>query len=160
MKPEDLIIDRPEWLSQGQRYTTMGATLFFWFVLLYLWQPAISLVAWAFNIKLFYSHMVVLGGYEIFLDVWMRYLTIIALLGATLIGWAKINEYRFKNVERRTGLGATDDDSIANTFGVSPAQLQQWRTMKNMQVSIDPASQIKSVNIHTPPEMQLTPDES
>ena len=71
MKKEDLIIDRPEWVSKGQRLSALGVTLFFWFALIYLWQPAISLLAWSFNIKLFYSHMVVLGGYETFLAVWL-----------------------------------------------------------------------------------------
>lgn len=152
MKTEDLIIDRPEWVSKGQRLTAMGATLFFWFVLLYLWQPAISLLAWAFNIKLFYSHMVVLGGYEIFLDVWLRYLVVISLLGGSLLCWAKINEWRFKNVERRTGITATDDARLCSSFGIEQSQLEQWRGLKNVRLAIDPNSQVESVNIHSPPE--------
>lgn len=158
MKQEDLIINHPEWLSKGQRLTAMGATLFFWFVLLYLWQPAISLVAWAFNIKLFYSHMVVLGGYEIFLDVWLRYLTVILLLGGSLVVWAKINEWRFKNVERRTGIRTTDDADICQSFGIDAGQLQQWRGMKNILIAISENSQVESVKIHTAPEIQDSPD--
>ena len=101
MKQEDLIINRPDWLSKGQQVTAVGATLFFWFALFYLWQPAISLVAWAFNVKLFYSHMVVLGGYETFLSVWMNYALVIAIMGGSLLLWARINQWRFRGRERR-----------------------------------------------------------
>lgn len=149
MKQEDLIIDRPEWVSKGQRLSALGVTLFFWFALLYLWQPAISLLAWAFNIKLFYSHMVVLGGYEIFLDTWLRYLLVILLLGGSLILWAKINEWRFRGVDRRKGISQTEDLAICQTFAITEEDLKQWRTMKNIVLTIDERSQVESVNIHT-----------
>jgi biofilm PGA synthesis protein PgaD len=116
MKQEDLIINRPDWVTRGQQVTAVGTTLFFWFALLYLWQPLISLIAWAFNVKLFYSHMVVLGGYETFLDVWKAYALVIVLMGGSLIVWARINQWRFRGAERRTAIPRTDDGDVAETF--------------------------------------------
>ncbi len=150
MKPEDLIINRPDWVTRGQQVTAVGTTLFFWFALLYLWQPLISLIAWAFNVKLFYSHMVVLGGYETFLDVWKTYALVIALMGGSLIVWARINQWRFRGAERRTAIPRTDDGDVAETFGVQPGQLQNWRTMKSVVLDIDEKSQVEGVSAHIP----------
>lgn len=145
MKQEDLIINRPDWVTRGQRVTAVGTTLFFWFALLYLWQPVISLIAWAFNVKLFYSHMVVLGGYETFLDVWMNYALVIAFMGGSLILWAMINQWRFRGAERRKFIPVSDINAVAETFGVSPEQLQELRTMKNVVLDIDEQSRVDGV---------------
>ncbi|MGB1092396.1 MAG: poly-beta-1,6-N-acetyl-D-glucosamine biosynthesis protein PgaD [Oceanobacter sp.] len=150
MKNEDLIINRPDWVTKGQHVTAVGATLFFWFALFYLWQPAISLVAWAFNVKLFYSHMVVLGGYETLLDVWVSYALVISLMGGSLILWAKINEWRFKGVERRKHIPVAADEAISETFGVEPDQLRGWRSMKSVILDIDENSQVQGVSLHEP----------
>lgn len=150
MKQEDLIINRPDWVTRGQQVTAVGTTLFFWFALLYLWQPLISLIAWAFNVKLFYSHMVVLGGYETFLDVWKTYALVIALMGGSLIVWARINQWRFRGSERRTAIPRTDDGDVADAFGVQPEQLQNWRTMKSVVLDIDENSQVEGVSSYIP----------
>jgi biofilm PGA synthesis protein PgaD len=150
MKPEDLIINRPDWVTRGQQVTAVGTTLFFWFALLYLWQPLISLIAWAFNVKLFYSHMVVLGGYETFLDVWKAYALVIVLMGGSLSVWARINQWRFRGAERRTAIPRTDDGDVAETFGVQPGQLQNWRTMKSVVLDIDEESRVEGVSAHIP----------
>jgi biofilm PGA synthesis protein PgaD len=150
MKQEDLIINRPDWLSRGQQVTAVGTTLFFWFALFYLWQPAISLLAWAFNVKLFYSHMVVLGGYETFLSTWMSYALVIAIMGGSLLLWARINQWRFRGRERRKFIAVTEVKDISETFGVLPEQLHEWRAMKNVVLDIDEDSQVQRVSRHTP----------
>lgn len=150
MKQEDLIINRPDWVTRGQQVTAVGTTLFFWFALLYLWQPVISLIAWAFNVKLFYSHMVVLGGYETFLDVWKSYALVIALMGGALMLWARINQWRFRGAERRAFIPLGEDRDIAETFGVQPEQLQDWRTMKTVVMDIDHESRVEDVSRHIP----------
>jgi len=150
MRREDLIINRPDWVTRGQQVTAVGTTLFFWFALLYLWQPVISLIAWAFNVKLFYSHMVVLGGYETFLDVWKSYALVIALMGGSLILWARINQWRFRGAERRTFIPVSEDSDIAATFGVQPEQLHDWRAMKNVVLDIDEQSRVEGLSHHIP----------
>jgi biofilm PGA synthesis protein PgaD len=113
-----LIIDRPDLVAPGQKFTAWGITLLFWGALLYLWQPLLSMLAWGLNIRLFYNHMILLGGYRTFLDLLAMYLAIIAVLGGGLVLWARINQWRFRGKERRTGIGATNVESLSKNFGL------------------------------------------
>ena len=113
-----LIIDRPDLVAPGQKFTAWGITLLFWAALLYLWQPLLSILAWGLNIRLFYNHMILLGGYRTFLDLLAMYLITIAVLGGGLILWARVNQWRFRGKERRTGIGATNVESLSKNFGL------------------------------------------
>lgn len=119
-KNELLIIDRPDLVSPGQKVTAWGITLLFWAALLYLWQPLLSVLAWWLNIRLFYNHMILLGGYRTFLDLLAMYLATIAVLGGGLILWARINQWRFRGKERRTGIGATNLVTLSSNYGLEP----------------------------------------
>jgi biofilm PGA synthesis protein PgaD len=121
--PESLIINRPDLVPPTQKWTAWGITLFFWGALAYLWQPLLSLVAWGFNIRLFYNHMILLGGYHTFLQLMWFYFKVIAVLGGGLILWARINQWRFQGKERRRSLGDTDMSRLLSSNGVSPAEL-------------------------------------
>ncbi|HET8711187.1 MAG TPA: poly-beta-1,6-N-acetyl-D-glucosamine biosynthesis protein PgaD [Spongiibacteraceae bacterium] len=121
---ENLIIDRPDLVPPGQKLTAWGITLLFWGALLYLWQPLLSIIAWGLNIHLFYNHMILLGGYRTFLDLLAMYLTIIALLGGGLILWARINQWRFRGRERRTGIDRTNIAALCKNYGVESAELE------------------------------------
>lgn len=132
-----LIINHPELVRPGQRLTAMGVTLFFWAMLLYLWQPLLSLVAWGFNIRLFYNHMIVLGGYRSFLDLLGFYAIVVAFLGGGLILWARINQWRFRGRDRRRGVTATDTGALCETFQVQPETLEQARGQSNLTVTLD-----------------------
>lgn len=136
MKPRDksLIIDRPDLVPPSQKLTAWGITLFFWGALLYLWQPLLSIVAWGLNIQLFYNHMILLGGYRTFFDLLVKYLITIAILGGGLIGWARINQWRFRGKERRTGIGATDMKLLSASFGLDVADVEA--VAKNRVISV------------------------
>jgi biofilm PGA synthesis protein PgaD len=121
--PESLIINRPDLVPSTQKWTAWGITLFFWGALAYLWQPLLSLIAWGFNIRLFYNHMILLGGYHTFLQLVWFYLKVIAVLGGGLILWARINQWRFRGKERRQSLGDTDIHRLLTTYGVSSVEL-------------------------------------
>ena len=117
-KENPLIIDRADLVAPGQKVTALGITLLFWGALLYLWQPLVSVIAWGLNIHLFYNHMILLGGYRTFLDLLARYLVVIAILGGGLILWARINQWRFRGKERRTGIDATDMAALWEVYGL------------------------------------------
>jgi biofilm PGA synthesis protein PgaD len=120
-KENPLIIDRADLVPPGQKATALGITLLFWGALLYLWQPLVSVIAWGLNIHLFYNHMILLGGYRTFLDLLMKYLAVIAVLGGGLILWARINQWRFRGKERRTGIDATDMAALCASYGLEPS---------------------------------------
>lgn len=140
--PSQLIIDRPELVKPEERYTAWGITLFFWGVLLYLWQPVLSLVAWAFNIQLFYQHMVVLGGMESFLSLLGLYALIIGVLGGSLLLWAKINELRFRGKVRRAQVSEIDTQQLAEVFAVPEARLVSMQLQKVLYVDMKNDGQV------------------
>ena len=139
MKPlnKTLIIERPDLVPPGQKLTAWGITLFFWGALLYLWQPLLSLLAWSLNIRLFYNHMILLGGYRTVFDLLLTYLITIALLGGGLIVWARINQWRFRGNERRTGIGATDMVALSQGYGLSPAEVEAFARHKIISVTFN-----------------------
>jgi len=132
----DLIINHPDLVRPGQRFTAMGITLFFWAVLLYLWQPLLSLIAWGFNIRLFYNHMIVLGGYHAFLELLQFYAIVVACLGGALILWARVNQWRFRGRERRRGSPDTDSQALCALFGLEPEALELAKASSNLTVTL------------------------
>lgn len=134
-KDQSLIIDRPDLVPPGQKLTAWGITLLFWGALLYLWQPLLSILAWGLNIRLFYNHMILLGGYRTFLDLLVMYLATIAVLGGGLILWARINQWRFRGKERRTGIGATNIESLSKNYGLEVDDINSATQRKIISVS-------------------------
>ena len=50
-----LIIEAPGLQSLKHRFSSSLFTFFFWAAWFYLWQPIISILAWAFGFKFFYG---------------------------------------------------------------------------------------------------------
>ncbi len=147
MKAEELIINRADWVLRHQKYTAAGITLFFWAALLYMWQPALSLIAWALNLNFFYEHMVVLGGYRTFLDLLAFYGVVIGLLAGSLIIWAKINQWRFSGLDRRSGIESTAREDICETFLVEPESLGQWLGSRRFLIDVNEDSEVVEVQV-------------
>jgi biofilm PGA synthesis protein PgaD len=145
MKSDDLIINSPNLVKPHEKFTAIGITVFFWLALLWLWQPAVSLIAWALNIRFFYNHMIVLGGLQTLLDLAAFYITVILVMGATLLLWAKSNEWRFKNKVRRSSQESCDMDAMCETFAVDQESLRQWQQMPNLRVLLNEDQTVASV---------------
>lgn len=146
MSPDEkpsLIIDRPDWVRPGQKFTALGVTLLFWGALLYLWQPLLSLLAWGLNIHLFYNHMIVMGGYHAFLDLLAFYALVILILGGGLILWARINLWRFRGKNRRNGVFFTDEAQLCRDFAVSSEQLAELRAARRLTVLLNADGRIE-----------------
>ena len=149
---DDLIIDEPHNISLIGRLVRLLITLFFWVCMFYLWQPLISLVAWSFEIKLFYEHIIILGGFASFRESMLIYLAVIVFLGGSLILWAKTNQWRFRGKERRTALTRVSATEIARFYNVPEDSISDWQKIKNCTVYFDENNQIKSVEKNqTPP---------
>ncbi|MGH9893214.1 MAG: poly-beta-1,6-N-acetyl-D-glucosamine biosynthesis protein PgaD [bacterium] len=131
MRPS-LVIDRPELQARGQRYGYAAITLIFWFVYLYLWQPLIGLVLWAFGLGLAYHEMVGQGGYLGLVRLLGVYGLIILVLAVVYLGWALINYYRFRGVERRNAQTIVSLQESAEFFGVEPEELSAWRAQRSL----------------------------
>jgi biofilm PGA synthesis protein PgaD len=127
-----LVIHRPEVQTRGQRYSYAAITLIFWFVYLYLWQPLISLVLWALGLGLAHHEMVGEGGYLGLLRLLGVYGLIVLALAVVYLGWALINYYRFRGVERRNAQTIVSLQESAEFFGVEPEELSAWREHRSM----------------------------
>ena len=142
---DKLIIDKPSNLGASERITRMSITLFFWLCLFYIWQPLISMVAWVFKIKLFYDHMIILGGYRSFLATITVYLIVILVLGGALIIWAKINEWRFSGMDRRTEMPVVGLEELAEYHSVREEDLEDWQSYRNARVYFDEENHVDTV---------------
>ena len=127
-----LIIDRPELQSNAQRYGWGSITFIFWLFYIYLWLPLITLAAWWIGAKLFNLHMIQLSGYTGLLDKLGLYAAIIIIIGALLIGWAKIEHLRFKDKPRRKDSFAVTDREVAKKYNLQESQLAQLRLEKSV----------------------------
>lgn len=136
MTAAELIIDNPRLVRPGQKFTALGITLLFWGMLLYLWQPLISLLAWGFNIQLFHSHMVMRGGYQALLDVLWFYGLVIVCLACVLLAWARLQWWRFRNGGRRRSSERIGAEAMAAHFGVSTEQLQAARRQRELHIRL------------------------
>lgn len=136
MNADKLIIDSPRLVRPGQKLTAWGVTLLFWGMLLYLWQPLISLLAWGLNIRLFYSHMIILGGYQAFVDLLAFYGLVILCLSGALLVWARVQQWRFRGVERRQQRAVVPLDEMASRFAVEAGELQVARTARRLRVRL------------------------
>lgn len=147
----DKVINRRDLITTRHRIAAVGITLFFWGALLYLWQPLIAAIAWVFEVKLFYDQMIVLGGLHAFRRLLLVYITVVACLGAALLIWAKINEFRFSGRERRGRFPNAAIDEIAESFHVDAERLYGWQQQSCLTVSFDDDGKLIDV-VTTAPE--------
>ncbi len=136
-QPRQLIINSRDSLRLRDRWTEVGVTLFFWLLLLYLWQPLLSFLAWFFQGYVFYHHMIDLGGYASFASSALDYLLFILLLDGIFLIWARVNLWRFRDNERRGPVPDTTLQEHCHFFNVDVAAVEQWRLSKRLVVDFD-----------------------
>lgn len=154
-QPRELIIDSPDALRLRDRWAEVSITLFFWLLMLYLWQPLLSALAWYFQSYVLYRHMIELGGYKAFSESALDYILFILLLDCIFLIWARINLWRFRDKERR---GPVPDTSLLEHclyFNVAARDVETWRSYKQMVVSFDEEGGITSA---TPSSLAAYPD--
>jgi biofilm PGA synthesis protein PgaD len=134
-EPRQLIIEAPSVLTLKDRIAEVGVTLFFWLLLLYLWQPVLSFLAWMFQGYVSYRHMFSLGGYRAVLDILQSYVSYIGLMTGLLFVWAFYNQLRFGGNERRQKIPDTSLLEHALYCNVNPEDVLRWRKYDQMVVT-------------------------
>lgn len=133
----ELIINKSDKLKPIHKISEITITMAFWFIVLYLWQPILSLIAWSFGINWYYQHMVTLGGSEHLLNTLFNYLQVILTLGFALILWALSNKIRFKNKTRRSRIKPVTAVEIAEQFRVNIDVLDSLLKADNVNILIN-----------------------
>ena len=134
---KEFIIDRPESLRIHHKVTALSLTFIFWFITFYLWQPLISLIAWALGFEVFYQQMIVEGGFKGFIDLVLIYGGIIVSLGIGFLLWAKVNQWRFRGKEKRTQPVAINAQQVADYFQIDYSIYQEWAEQKNITLLVE-----------------------
>lgn len=144
MNASELIISKPDELSKLKKIGDFTATMFFWALIFYLWQPIISLIAWSFGVKLFYEHMVVLGGSEELLLIIGVYAFWISIFGFLLIFWAKSNQWRFQNKSNRKSSPLVTSEMIASHYMIKDKVHEKIKGARNVSLWISDEFDITS----------------
>lgn len=148
---KSLIIEKPELQSQAHRYGWSSVTFFFWVLYIYLWLPFITLVAWFVGAKLFHLQMVELHGYAGVVEKLGLYSMIVIAMSITLIGWAKIERFRFKDSIRRNDNTTVSVGEVAKIFNLQEVQLDQIRQQRSVIVHFSESGQIANIAGHGSP---------
>ena len=137
MTAPKLIIDRPDLQTLAQRFGSMTVTFVFWVLYLYLWLPGISAVAWLIEGGLFYEHMIERRGYVAVGRVLGTYLTVIGAMSALFLAWARLNQFRFRGVERRERVATVSAFELGRSFGVPPRIVRSWQQSRSIVIHFD-----------------------
>jgi biofilm PGA synthesis protein PgaD len=121
-----VIINRPELQARWRRTVYSTMTLVAWAVWMYLWLPAITLVAWFLGYRRFVGEIVAPEG-GIILRATLVYLIIIGAMGLILFLWSRYNVLRFRGRTRRTAGAPVTDGEMADRLHISPAHLSVLR---------------------------------
>ena len=142
---QGLIIESPGLLRTRQRIAEVGVTLAFWAVLLYLWQPLASLLAWLFQGGVTYQYSIPGEQAEETLRVIRVYFSSLLVLVVLYISWAKLNQYRFRGKEQRSVRPPADVHAVAQYYNVDVTALSRWRCIRQMVVDLDSVGKLTDV---------------
>jgi biofilm PGA synthesis protein PgaD len=140
-----LIIDKPHLQNHMQRYGWGTVTFIAWAIYVYLWMPMLTLFAWWIGYKLFHIHFIELNGAAGLFDKLALYATIILVLSAILIIWARIEQLRFKDKERRKAGSAVSLREVALRYKLNENQLGRIRQKKSIQVVFNASGNIDKI---------------
>ena len=143
---QGLIIESPGLLRTRQRVVEFVVTLIFWALLVYFWQPLVSLFGWVHHSLTTSNDSTILSLYDADIyEIKMYFVILFVLLFAYFL-WAKINQWRFQGKERRSTNVPVDIQAVAQQYGVEASTLSVWRQYRLMVVELDDTGKICSVD--------------
>lgn len=139
--PTEVVIERPDLQSRRQRLLYSAATAVAWAVWMYLWLPAVTLLAWVFGIRRF-MHEIAVPDAETMLSSTLLYLGVIGVLGGGLLLWSRYNLRRFGGTSRRRSAPRVSDEEIRRHFSLSRGMLADVRRSRRLVVHHDPSGMV------------------
>ncbi len=137
MDKRNLIIDTPSLQDLYLKYTTAIITLIFWIIWFYLWIPVLTLLAWGMGFQVFHHVMVVLDGWQGFLQELTDLTCYVSVLVMSLSIWSAYNYFRFRRLERRKPLPPVTRMAILKKFNIKDSDLDCLRCSQIMTVRFD-----------------------
>jgi biofilm PGA synthesis protein PgaD len=149
---KEYVIDRPALVSTRERFFWAVLTTAFWLFWVYLWLPLITLLAWYFGVTTFVDHVLSVQGLDQTFRLIVLYLLVVLGLGAVFLGWAALNWYRFRGVDRRRPRPPVDDVGLAGHHTLPPAQMPAWRAAARLVAHHDASGRVVDVVVLQPGE--------
>jgi biofilm PGA synthesis protein PgaD len=137
-----LIIETPELQTVKHRFSSSLVTMVFWIFWLYLWQPVVSIIAWAFGFKFFYDNMISLGGIGGFVKLVGIYVLVVFLIAFIFFGWAYYNNRRFKNKKRRGKIWKISFLNLGERYDLTEDQVLNCKSSRRLVVHFDQSGKI------------------
>lgn len=134
---KDLIIDKPALQPLPDRLLWAVVTTLFWFIWFYLWLPWITLAAWVLSGYAGYLQYLIYDSQVDNARLFGAYLLVIQGLGATLLGWAFLEWWRFHGRDRRRPSVDFTLEQLAAPFQLDPLSLAEWQKARRLVVSHD-----------------------
>lgn len=136
------IIDTPKLQTLQLKYTSTLLTLAFWVLWFYLWVPLITLAGWWFQIRFFQQEMIMVDGFDAFLEVLPTFIGVTFALTGTLGFWALYNYKRFKGIDRRKPLPPVVKDDLIELLPITENDLNTIQSNKISTVRISEKGEI------------------
>ncbi|HCF72340.1 MAG: poly-beta-1,6-N-acetyl-D-glucosamine biosynthesis protein PgaD [Proteobacteria bacterium] len=143
---EGLIIESPGLLSRPQRIVEIIVTLIVWIAILYLWQPLVRLLWWLVQSGLTDNNMSLPDEHIRLLQIFQNFLLPLLAILIVYLGWAKVNQWRFRGREQRASRTPIDAASVSQHYKVDPEKLRMWRRLRQMVIELSDTGYVTSVH--------------
>jgi biofilm PGA synthesis protein PgaD len=144
---KEYIIDQPHLVSTRNRVVWGLVTAVFWLFWAYLWLPLITLLAWYFGVTAFIDQVLSVEGLDKTFRLIALYVLIVLVIGLLFIGWAALNWYRFRGVDRRRPRPPIDDVGLAGYYQLPPERMPEWRAGNRIVAYHDDAGRIVDIKV-------------
>lgn len=134
------LINRPDKQSGVTRWGNRLGTAVAWFVWLYLWLPAVTLVAWALGLELT-RRTLLTDADRFYLETLSHYGAWVASLTIVFLLWSAYNTHRFSGRSRRGPLPIVDVKQVAADLTLSTEAVASIMGSRKVTIEFDAAGQ-------------------
>ena len=124
------ILETPKLQTLRLKYSSALLTLIFWIIWFYLWVPLITIAGWWFQIRFFQKELIMVEGFEAFIQALPTFIGTTLALTGTLALWALYNFSRFKGMDRRKPLAPIQKSDFLQLLNISEAELDAAQSNK------------------------------
>ena len=139
---DDLIISRPQALSTIRKGTEFTATAAGWFIWALLCRPLFLAILWFLGVKIFYEHMIRLGGVSSLPHAGHVYFIVLLIFYIVTRGWSSYNGWKFRGKERRVRNPSISAGELEHFFKLSPQTIGKAQSWKNITIDFQSGDQL------------------
>lgn len=132
-----MVIDQPQLKGVPLKVLETLFSVSVWAFFVYLLQPIVTVLLWIFGfVHLSKTHLFSLSALEgtAMILEFSVYLAVVFFL--SLFSWANWNYWRYGRLNRRTARPPVTSKEIAVFYGVSPARVEEARSMKFAEIEV------------------------